>query len=212
MKVRDPVCDMCIEWEEACAFQEVGDDIVYFCCHGCAARFRAAPDDYLKQGGAPSDASHCPRRPRHDPVSSHGVPAAVPKTLLPVVGSLHVDAFEHRVHRAWAGQGVGRECRVLSRALLCRVLGWADPHRISVRIAAEISILRTQCDDLGAVLIQLTTLPDAVATACREAGLGGTEATRLRSAMAREVADVRLWLASYHSTLERQASNNSQER
>lgn len=214
MKVRDPVCGMCIEWVEACAFQVVGDDVVYFCCHGCAAQFRQAPQEHLEREGGYTEVTGCPPRPRPDPVSSHGVPAAVPRTLLPSVGTLHIDEFEERVHRAWAGEEVkGGACRVLSRALLCRVLGWwAEPHEISVRIAAEISILRNRCDDLAAILDRLAALPDAVATACREAGLSSGETNRLRDAITGEVADARLWLASYHSTLERPVPGGSQER
>lgn len=212
MKVRDPVCGMCIEWVEACAFQVVGDDVVYFCCHGCAARFRGAPQEYLEREDGYTDVTGCPPRPRPDPVSSHGVPAAVPKAHLPAVGALHIDEFEERVHRAWSNEDAPVvECRVLGRALLSRVLGWAEPHRISVRIAAEISILRNQRDDLGAVLRRLAILPAAMAKACREADLSSSEVSRLRDAMAREVADACLWLASYHSTLEPQISDHSRE-
>lgn len=207
MKVRDPVCGMCIEWVEAVAFQTVGDAVVYFCCPGCAARFREAPEDYLDNRSVSPEVTSCPPRPRPEPVSSHGVPAAVPRTLLPSVGSLHIDEFEERVHRAWAGEEIrGGACRVLSRALLCRVLGWAEPHGISVRIAAEISVLRNRCDDLAAILDRLAALPEAVATACREAGLSRDETNRMTDAITGEVADARLWLASYHSTLERPMS------
>nr|NIQ53390.1 YHS domain-containing protein [Gemmatimonadota bacterium]NIU73537.1 YHS domain-containing protein [Gammaproteobacteria bacterium]NIY07933.1 YHS domain-containing protein [Gemmatimonadota bacterium] len=48
MTVRDPVCGMCLEWEEARAFQRVGDAVVYFCCPGCATRFDEDPDRYLE--------------------------------------------------------------------------------------------------------------------------------------------------------------------
>lgn len=195
MTVRDPVCGMCLEWEEARAFQQVGDAVVYFCCPGCATRFDEDPERYLEPGANRRSDVECPATPRRHPVLSHGIPSTVPFDRLPQIGALRLDAFEDRVARAWVGAGgIRTECRVLSRALLSRVLGWAEPHRISVRIAAEISMLRSECDDLAVILEQLTDLPHAVAAAGREAGLCRSEIDRLRKAMVREVAEAVLWL------------------
>ncbi|MGK7312500.1 MAG: hypothetical protein ACN0LA_09695 [Candidatus Longimicrobiales bacterium M2_2A_002] len=195
MTVRDPVCGMCFEWEEARAHQRVGDAVVYFCCPGCAARFSEDPERYLGPGADHDAVVDCPPDPGRRSILSHGISATVPVSRLPRVGALPLDAFADRVQRACARPGrPGTDCRVLGRALLLRVLGWAEPHRISVRIAAEISILRHQCDDVAAALEQLAALPYAVAAASREAGLCGAEIDRLQSAMAREVAEARLWL------------------
>lgn len=195
MTVRDPVCGMCFEWEEARAFQQVGDAVVYFCCPGCAARFDEDPERYLEPGADHDADVDCPPAPGRRSILSHGIPSTVPLDRLPRVGALRLDAFEDRVHEAWVGPGrSGEECRVLSRALLCRVLGWADPHRISVAIAAEISRLRGHCDHVAAVLEHLAALPYAVAAAGRDAGLPANEIDRLQSAMAREVVEAGLWL------------------
>lgn len=195
MTVRDPVCGMCLEWEEARAFRRVGNAVVYFCCPGCAARFEEDPERYLEPGADPDVDVDCPPAPGRRSILSHGIPSTVPPDRLPQVGALSLDAFEDRVHEAWVGPGrSGEECRVLSRALLCRVLGWAEPRRIRVRIAAEISRLRSHCDDVAAVLERLAALPYAVAAAARDAGLPANEIDRLQSAMAREVVEAGLWL------------------
>lgn len=195
MTVRDPVCGMCFEWEEARAFQQVGDAVVYFCCPGCAARFDEDPERYLDPGADHGADVDCPPAPGRRSILSHGIPSTVALDRLPRVGALRLDAFEDRVHEAWVGPGrSGEECRVLSRALLCRVLGWADPHRISVAIAAEISRLRSHCDDVAAVLDRLAALPYAVAAGARGAGVPANEIDRLQRAMAREVVEAGLWL------------------
>lgn len=212
MTVRDPVCGMCFEWEEAHTFQRVGEAVAYFCCQGCATRFAVAPDRYLDSHPAPSDASGCPETAGRRANTSHGIPATVQLERLPRVGTLQLDEFERRVHRAWMGPGRhGSECRVLGRALLSRVLGWGDPHRISVRIAAEISVVRKQCEDLPAVLEHLTSLPYAVATAGRDAGLTDTEIDRLQSAVAREVADASRWLNATRPDVATSLTNRTQD-
>lgn len=213
MRVLDPVCGMCIEWEEACAFEVVDDRVVYFCCRGCADRFREAPEEYLERRTPTRDQASCPPAPRSIPITSHGVPTTIAVEALPMVGTLHVDDFERELERAWVGDDSARRaCRVLARALLSRVIGWAEAHHISVRIAAEISLLRHQCDDLDTVQDQLARLPEAMAMACREAGLPLHEAHRMRRSMAEQAADARSWLASWHANLTDHPHEGAHER
>lgn len=200
MRVLDPVCGMCIEWEEACAFEVVDERVVYFCCRGCADRFRQAPEEHLERRVRTRDQASCPPAPRPIPITSHGVPTTVPVASLPTVGTLRVDDFAEVLQRAWIGDGAAkRACRVLARALLSQVMGWAEAHRITVRIAAEISLLRHQCDDLDTIQDLLARLPEAMAVASREADLPRRDTRRLHSAMAEQVADTRSWLASWHA-------------
>ncbi len=44
---RDPVCGMQVDPEKARARGEHGGRTYYFCCEGCAQKFRAAPEKYL---------------------------------------------------------------------------------------------------------------------------------------------------------------------
>ena len=44
---RDPVCGMSVNPEKARARVEHGGRMYYFCCEGCAQKFRAAPEKYL---------------------------------------------------------------------------------------------------------------------------------------------------------------------
>src|SRR5579862_4256986 len=44
---RDPVCGMMVEPERAKATEEHAGKTYYFCCAGCAAKFKAEPQKYL---------------------------------------------------------------------------------------------------------------------------------------------------------------------
>src|SRR5580692_4708399 len=44
---RDPVCGMTVDAERAAATVEHARKTYYFCCTGCAAKFRAEPDKFL---------------------------------------------------------------------------------------------------------------------------------------------------------------------
>lgn len=48
MKVRDPVCGMRIESEEAVATAEHENETYYFCAEGCRKAFEEDPERYLQ--------------------------------------------------------------------------------------------------------------------------------------------------------------------
>src|SRR5690348_6624651 len=54
---RDPVCGMRVDPASARAKVEHGGKTYFFCCTGCAKKFEAAPEQYLKPRAAPSGAS-----------------------------------------------------------------------------------------------------------------------------------------------------------
>ncbi|PYU27311.1 MAG: copper-transporting ATPase, partial [Acidobacteria bacterium] len=51
---RDPVCGMQVDPASARAKSEHGGRTYFFCCAGCARKFEAAPEQYLKPRPAPS--------------------------------------------------------------------------------------------------------------------------------------------------------------
>src|ERR1700739_3360744 len=51
---RDPVCGMQVDPASARAKAEHGGRTYFFCCAGCAKKFEAAPEQYLKPRPAPS--------------------------------------------------------------------------------------------------------------------------------------------------------------
>src|SRR5260370_8763591 len=51
---RDPVCGMQVDAASAGATSEHGGRTYFFCCPGCAKKFEAAPEQYLKPQPAPS--------------------------------------------------------------------------------------------------------------------------------------------------------------
>ncbi len=74
---RDPVCGMMVDPEKAAATAEHAGKSYYFCCKGCADKFRAGPERYLK-----------PARPAGGPLIQLGAmtPASpvAPPVALPV--------------------------------------------------------------------------------------------------------------------------------
>ncbi|HXQ25792.1 MAG TPA: heavy metal translocating P-type ATPase [Candidatus Acidoferrales bacterium] len=50
---RDPVCGMTVNPEKAAATAEHAGKTYYFCCKGCAEKFRASPEKHLKPAAAP---------------------------------------------------------------------------------------------------------------------------------------------------------------
>src|SRR5690242_6332943 len=51
---RDPVCGMQVDPASARAKAEYGGRTYFFCCTGCAKKFEAAPEQYLKPRAVPS--------------------------------------------------------------------------------------------------------------------------------------------------------------
>jgi P-type Cu+ transporter len=51
---RDPVCDMVVDQTKAAATVDHAGNTYYFCCSGCADKFRAMPEKYLS-GQVPAD-------------------------------------------------------------------------------------------------------------------------------------------------------------
>lgn len=66
LEEHDPVCGMKVDPSNAAASIEYQGATVYFCSQGCAAKFRAAPQEYLK--GKPVTAAS----PAHGEAASHG--------------------------------------------------------------------------------------------------------------------------------------------
>ena len=71
---RDPVCGMAVDPARAAAQAGHGGKTYYFCCAGCAGKFRAAPEEYLS-----AKVSHAmPRDSGLVQFSRAGAPAASP--------------------------------------------------------------------------------------------------------------------------------------
>ena len=45
----DPICGMTVQPDSAAASYEHRGKTYYFCCQGCMAKFKAAPERYLPQ-------------------------------------------------------------------------------------------------------------------------------------------------------------------
>jgi Cu+-exporting ATPase len=86
LQARDPVCGMTVDPSKAAATVQHQGAAFYFCCEGCAAKFRTAPEKYL-QAKTDTASSHPPARiaphgeytcPMHPEVRQHG-PGSCPK-------------------------------------------------------------------------------------------------------------------------------------
>src|SRR6184192_1863971 len=64
---RDPVCGMQVDPASARAKMEHGGRTYFFCCTGCAEKFEAAPEQYLKLRPTPSGSTLTPISPAAGP-------------------------------------------------------------------------------------------------------------------------------------------------
>jgi Cu+-exporting ATPase len=83
VKERDPVCGMTVDPSQAKHTAEHAGKTYYFCCAGCATKFRADPEKYL-QPKAPAAA------PGHEPLVQLGAPKAA--------AAAHADHSTHGAH------------------------------------------------------------------------------------------------------------------
>jgi P-type Cu+ transporter len=74
---RDPVCGMQVDPASARANAEYGGKSYFFCCAGCAKKFEAAPEQYLKPRPEPA-------RPMLTMISPAGAPAAPVRRTVPI--------------------------------------------------------------------------------------------------------------------------------
>ena len=87
----DPVCGMKVNREAAQAKVEHGGETYYFCCGGCAERFRKSPERYilaaaaLKNAAAPMTEVLPTPKPGHTSLSVFGAP---PQEKDPVCGMM----------------------------------------------------------------------------------------------------------------------------
>jgi len=78
---RDPVCGMSVDPQRAKASVNHTGKTYYFCCAGCAERFRSSPDKYLNADAKPS-----PHHASHTPLITLAPrPASPPKSSAPSV-------------------------------------------------------------------------------------------------------------------------------
>lgn len=171
MMIRDPVCGMAIAWEEAADFEIVGGNVIYFCCAGCAARFR-------HENG--NEAS--------------GVLLAD----IPRVGALRLDAFEKLFVDEWRrnlGYAADQPCvcRVVERALLSLALADTEParrHRLDVLVAAEAARLHMNRLDRDRVSLELRALPASLRVVLQKTGLSAGQQARLVGRVTHELPDI----------------------
>ena len=77
---RDPVCGMQVDPASARAKAEYGGKSYFFCCAGCAQKFEAAPEQYLK----PRPAASGPTLTMISPAGAPGAPGAAVRNIVPM--------------------------------------------------------------------------------------------------------------------------------
>lgn len=209
MRFRDPVCGMEIRWEEAVDYEVVGPVVVYFCCQGCATRFREDPGQHVDvhawvEGGVKEDAHHCGGEPLG--LRSRESTARRTRTLAtePRIGALTLDEIEALITRQWRrllGDDHGRlRARTLERALLTFALtGDADRRKdIDRLLAAEVARLRTREMDTERIEAELALLPRAFAAVLLDATIGPAETAELYEAVEKKLTEIRPWVSARH--------------
>lgn len=183
----NPICGMLITWEEATDFEVTGDAVAYFCCPGCAARFREQERTGTGTG----------RKAREGRSAGTG-PAAR-------VGSLTLDDFEVLVLAQWrqtVGYAADRRCmaRTVERAVLSLAFAAVDEserHRIEVLLAAEAARLRGDPLSQTRAATELEALPGVIDSSLRRTDASPGESARISRCAAAEIPPV---LASLRQT------------
>lgn len=211
MRYRDPVCGMEIRWEEAVDYEVIGPVVAYFCCAGCASRFREDPDRHvdvrawMAGEGLPTD-SDCGGDPL--PLAPEEATARRTRTLAtaPRVGDLTLDEVEALVVRNWhrllGGQPDRLRTRTLERALLTFALTNDQKRRLDLDrlLAAEVARLRVRAVDRDRIEQELAHLPGAFAVVLLNASVGPAETASLYDAVNAKLDRIRPWIFSYHET------------
>lgn len=209
MRYRDPVCGMEIRWEEAVDYEVIPPVVVYFCCAGCAARFREDPERHVDVRawvageGDPADGT-CGGEPL--PLAPDEATARGSRTLATAlrVGDLTLDELEALIVRHW-DRLLGAEpdrlrTRTLERALLTYALA-EDPDRrrdIDRLLAAEVARLRARTVDRDRIEEELALLPRAFAAVLLDVSVGPARTARLYEAVEAKLEKIRPWVFSYH--------------
>lgn len=211
MRFRDPVCGMEIRWEEAVDYEVVGPVVVYFCCAGCASRFREDPErhvdvrTWLGDEAVGGRERGCEGEPLD--LSAAGETARKCRMLssTPGIGGLTLDEVEALVARRWrhllGHEDEGRlRARTLERALLSYGLA-RDPgrrHDIDRLLAAEVARLRSSRFDGDRIEWELAALPRAFAEVLLDRSVGPVETAAIYQIIEAKLAELRPWVFSQH--------------
>ncbi len=198
MRIRDPVCGMVLEWEEAVEHVVIDDQAFYFCCPECADRFR----DSLTNGRAPEPPDACDMPTRHTVARETASLESVRADAVPRVADGNLDDFEAALFRAWRRRlppdcRARPECRTLERALVIQTLAPCNPERrrrSEVLTAAEIARLRDPRIDRNQLRVELHVLPEALEETLLEAGLSTVQTSACVDKARAFVEDVEHWL------------------
>ena len=208
MKLRDPVCGMEIGWEEAVDHVVVGPVVMYFCCAGCARKFRNDPvahvDVRAGLGDEPPvvEPGACGGEPRG--LDAAGVARkSISCGAVPRIGRHTIDEVDALVVRRWR-RLLGPErtptlrARVLERALLLRaVAGTEEELAYAERaLAAEVVRLRSRDPDREGLRRELDALSSAFETVLLDLEVGPDELARAHERIASGLAESRRWVFS----------------
>lgn len=218
MQIRDPVCGMAIGWEEATDYVVEGGHVYYFCCPGCAGRFRQDRTHYRGlpgPGESRTPLASCP--PPASPRTwvlpgsrGHGL-TAVPVASLPRVGPVTLDQLERLVVQEWrrrlGSDGVRRlQARILERGLLSLAVATPDDHHdIEVALAAEVARLRAPGLEGQRVMTELLALPEAICAALERVGVDRPRAAAMMRSIRTSVNEVTEWLRFDRSECRRES-------
>lgn len=216
MRFRDPVCGMEIRWEEAVDYEVVGPLVVYFCCTGCATRFREDPAqhvdvhawvaDEVRTHGAHAKSDRCDGEPLALRPQEPTARRSRTRATAPRVGTLTLDELEALVVGHWRrllGDDHGRlRARTLERALLTFALTDDDERRRDTDrlLAAEVARLRAREVDTERIAAELAVLPKAFAAVLLDATVGPAATAKLYEAVETKLAEIRPWVSARHES------------
>ncbi len=207
MRLRDPVCGMEIGWEEAVDYEVVGPVLMYFCCTGCARRFRDDPVGHVDVGTwlgeepPVVDRHACDGEPREEVGPPERARKSISRAAVARMGRHTIDEVDALVVLRWQrllgpSGGSALRARVLERALLLRaVAGTEEELAYADRaLAAEVVRLRSRDPDRNRIRRELDSLASAFGAVLPDLEVGPAELAGVRQRIARGLADIRTWV------------------
>lgn len=208
MKQRDPVCGMEIGWEEAVDHVVVGPVVMYFCCPGCARKFRDDPvahvdvRAWLGEESPAVDPGACGGEPLgHD--ASGVARKSISHDAVPRIGRHTIDEVDALVVRRWRrllglNPTSALRARVLERALLLRAVAATEEELAYAdrALAAEVVRLRSRDPDPYRLHRELEAMGTAFEAVLADLEVGPTELVRVHERIASGLEESRTWVFS----------------
>jgi hypothetical protein len=195
-----------IGWEEAVDYTVVGPVLVYFCCTGCAHKFRDDPVGHVDVGAwlgeePPVVDQHACDGESREVGPPERARKSISRAAVPRIGRHTIDEVDALVVRRWQrllgpDGGSTLRARVVERALLLRAVARTEEDLAYAdrAMAAEVVRLRSRDPDRNRIRRELDELANAFGAVLVELEVDPAELVRVQQRIATGLDESRTWV------------------